>query len=452
MFAVVDVETTGGHPSGHAITEIAIVIHNGNSILDHYTTLLNPGQAIPLNIQALTGITPDMVADAPTFEEKHEEIAQILGDHIFVAHNVNFDLGFIQHAFKQVGVQYNPKRLCSVRYARRVEKGLRSYSLKNLCHHFNITNDAAHRAWGDAEATAHILGILLAKDREGQWQQMIKRNQGELNLPPNLPAKEYHQLPERPGVYYFYNQKEQIIYIGKARNLKRRVASHFGAAKSTKRSQAFKREIYHIHYELTGSELGASLLEDHEIRHHWPIYNKAQKKPKQRFGVFHYKNQDGNWSLVVNRLQKQRGYLMQFFTLHEAQSWLLNQVKSYDLNPAYCGLTRNYLPENSTPNHNKNFEAMVAQHLQREENYLLKTPGRDADEEGFIWVQNGQLKGLGFVGRHEDFDPRFEIADKARLLRNSVTTASLLRRVQEEEKYPMVPLPKTLEQKDGLLF
>lgn len=452
MFAVVDVETTGGHPSGHAITEIAIVLSNGISVIDQYSSLVNPQQNIPLNIESLTGISNAMVADAPTFSEIAEEIQDFLGDHIFVAHNVNFDLGFIQHAFKRQGIDYNPKRLCSVRYARRVAKGLRSYSLKNLCQHFNITNAAAHRAWGDAIATAQIMALLLETDKSAQWQQMIKRNQGEINLPPHLPAKEYHGLPEKPGVYYFYSQEGKPIYIGKATNLKKRVASHFGSDKSTKRAQAFKREIYHVHFELTGSTLLASLLEDHEIRHYWPAYNRAQKKPKNRFGVFHYKNQDGMYCLVVNRLQKQRGYLVDFYSLAEAQNWLLNQVKDFQLNPQYCGLTSAYLPEANEKVHNHNFEKLLRANQEDNQHYLIKTSGRTAQEQGFAWVASGQLKGIGFVATDSDYTSPESALENARPLNNSITTTSIIRKVLLDKTHAIVPVQAQTQLQDGLLF
>ena len=161
MFAVVDIETTGSYARGNGITEIAIYITDGLEIKDTYSTLLNPEQSIPYAIQQLTGIDDSMVAEAPTFAEKAEEIRAFLADHVFVAHNVSFDLGFVQAAFKEVGVNYNPRRLCTVRYSRRIIPGLRSYSLSSLCKHFNYSNQSAHRAWADTEVTTKILHQLF---------------------------------------------------------------------------------------------------------------------------------------------------------------------------------------------------------------------------------------------------------------------------------------------------
>lgn len=438
LFAVVDVETTGGHASGHGMTEIAIVIHDGMKVVDEYSTLLNPGQPIPLSIQTLTGITPDMVEDAPTFAEVADEIQQFLGGHIFVAHNVNFDYGFVKNAFASVGVDYNPKRLCTVRYSRRIEGGLRSYSLKNLCKHFNVSNEAAHRAYGDARATAQILGLLLEQDVKGIWQHVIKKNAGEFYLPANLPAEQYLNLPESPGVYYFKDKGGTAIYIGKARNLKKRVSSHFIADKASKRSQAFKREIYQIDFELTGSELLASLLEDHEIRQYWPKYNRAQKNPKVRFGVYAYQNRGGRWSLAVNKITTQQGYLMQFYSRHEAMSWVFDKVKEYGLEPAHCGFPGSELEgQHNADEHNTAVEKLIKDVSDYHENYLIKTSGRNAEEDGFAYVENGYLSGIGFVPKDHQVNSLEDILSFVRALKSSTTTHSIIHKTLQNGRYPI---------------
>tara|TARA_R110000850_G_scaffold44945_8_gene113801 strand:- start:419 stop:1747 length:1329 start_codon:yes stop_codon:yes gene_type:complete len=438
MFAVVDVETTGGHASGHGMTEIAIVVYDGMKVVDSYSTLLNPQQSIPLGIQTLTGITPEMVKEAPIFKEKAEEIRDFLGDHIFVAHNVNFDFSFVRSAFSSCGVDYNPKRLCSVRYARKVEKGLRSYSLKNLCAHFEITNEAAHRAWGDAFATAKVLGNLLEKDKDGQWQYLIKKNSGEFNLPANLPSVEYKKLPEAPGVYYFKDQSGKAIYIGKATNLKKRVASHFISDKETKRSQAFKREIYHIEYEETGSELLASLLEDNEIRQYWPKYNSAQKKPKKKFGVYAYQNQKGINMLAVNQVTRQMGFMKEFFTLHEAQTWVMQMVNKYELDAAYCGFPFSEIEhEVSLDQHNERVDTLIKDNMEYAQSFVIKTKGRSQDEDGFALIDDGQLAGIGFIPHSSDIRSHEDLRDYMRELHNSITTQGILNKVLESGRYPI---------------
>lgn len=436
MFAVVDVETTGGHPSGHTMTEIGVVIHDGEKVVERFSSLLNPDQHIPIGIQTLTGITPDMVEDAPRFEEVAEKLQKLLSDHIFVAHNVNFDYGFVSSAFAKCGIQYNPKRLCTVRYSRRVEKGLPSYSLGNLCKHFDVKNEAAHRALGDADATAEILTLLLKKDVNEEWKSVVKKNAGEFYLPSNLPSQDYKNLPNAPGVYYFLGADGKAIYIGKATDLKKRVSSHFISQKETKRSQAFKREIYNIRFELTGSEFVASLLEDHEIRHYWPIYNSAQKKPKSRYGVFTYQNQTGITMMAINKVTRQQGFVKEFYAMHEAQAWVMLMVNKMKLNPAYCGFPFSIAEEEvSDETHVEGVEKLLT-HLKKNQNDLvIKTKGRTDDEDGFVLVEGGKLSGIGFISHTENAHDLEDFLSQLRKLNSSVTSQGLVSKALESGKF-----------------
>ena len=439
MFAVVDVETTGGYANSHRMTEIAIVIHDGVEVVQDYTTLLNPHRPIPAGITALTGIDDYMVADAPDFTEVAEEIRAILADHIFVAHNVNFDYSFVRAAFAEVGINYNPKRMCSVRYARKVNPGLRSYSLKNLVKNFNLSNAAAHRAWGDARVTAQLLQLLLEADKGGVWQHLVKRNSGEFNLPAHLPSDEYHNLPEKPGVYYMYNEGGEPIYIGKARNLKKRVASHFISDKESKRNQAFKREIHHIDYQLTGSELLASLLEDHEIRHYWPRYNSAQKNPKRKFGLYMYQNQKGVWQLGINRVTRQQGFIMEFYSQFDAQNWLIEMIRKYQLNPNYCGIVGLLDQQPLDQLHDSGINQLLADIEKAKQAYVFKLPGREPTEQGYILIENGHATGYGFVDDYFSGDFAEVVMDNLQELRSSVTAQSIVRKILEEHSDVLIP-------------
>lgn len=441
MFAVVDVETTGGYASRHRMTEIAIVVHDGIKEVRRYSTLLNPQRDIPAGIQALTGITPDMVAKAPIFRDVSDEIQEVLGEHIFVAHNVNFDYAFVKEAFAEVGINYNPRRLCSVRYARQVEKGLRSYSLKNLCAHFSLENPSPHRAWGDAEVTSQLLEILLAKDKAGLWQQAIRKNSGQFNLPANLPLSEYKSLPEAPGVYYFLGRDTRPIYIGKAGNLRKRVASHFISDKESSRSQAFKREIYHVNYELTGSELIAGLLEDHEIRQYWPRYNRAQKQRRKRYGVFSYENQAGDTCLAVNLISSQQGFLREFYSVHEAHNWLHQQVDEFSLDPTLCGFPYQARKAGAgAHSHSKGIAQLFDHIAENDIAQVLKTPGRTEDEDGFVVMAQGNCRGFGFIPRDYPVSHVDEVLNYLQPLRASITTRGLLDSALASGRYPAAVL------------
>lgn len=430
------------------MTEIAIVITNGVEIIDEYSTLLKPDRHIPYNIQTLTGISNEMVEDAPLVEEVFHRIEELLTDRVFVAHNVNFDYSFVKHAYNFMGKNYNPNRLCTVRYTRKLIPGLSSYSLSNLCSHFNYKNAAAHRAWGDAIATALILHDLLKIDKDNLWRDIIKRNSGELNLPANLPSEEFKNLPESCGVYYFYNKAGKPIYIGKAKNIKKRVSTHFIGKTETKKSQAFKREIYSIDFQLTGSELIAHLLEDHEIRHFWPEYNSAQKSQKKVYGVFAYRNQNANWMMVCNTASKQHSYLAQFYSRHDALNFILDQTKRYSLDANLCSFPTYTESKISAEDHNKSFEKMLLDLKKGFGTFLLKTQGREKGESGFVLIESGKLKGYGFINLEDNISSIEDIEAFLTPLRSSITSSAILRSALSSGKYKM----QTLELKLGLLF
>lgn len=416
------------------MTEIAIVLHDGCKIVDRYETLLRPRRPIPRSIQSLTGISPQMTAEAPRFSEVAEKVFCFLGDHIFVAHNVNFDYSFVRTALQEAGYSYQPKRLCTVRYARRVHPGLRSYSLSNLCQEYRITNNAAHRAGGDATATAYLLAYLLELDQEGQWQHMLKRNTGELNLPTHLPPEEFQQLPSTSGVYYFYGQDARPLYIGKARNLKKRVVSHFNSAKEKSKTQKLHREIKHIHYTLTGEEYLAALLEDHEIRRHWPIYNRAQKKSPLRYGVFLFPTGKGS-RLAINRIQpRQQGFLADFYSLPEAQNWLFEKVRLYGLSPQLCGIlpgVEDSLPPSSAANHETGIKKLIDQLKQPQQARAFKLKGRQADEQAWLLLQGDQPRGYIFTNV-EDQRSWPDLWKECQPLSGSITVRMILRKMEEE--------------------
>src|SRR5215217_3489188 len=183
LYAVVDIETTGGFASGNGITEISILVHNGVEVVSVYDTLINPEQDIPTYIESLTGISNDMVIDAPVFSDVADEIYELLHDKVFVAHNVNFDFSFIKHHLSNCGYELNCKKLCTVRLSRKLLPGHGSYSLGKLCAALNISLHNRHRAGGDAAATAELLTLLLNADMEGIIAQTLSRTSKEQVLP-----------------------------------------------------------------------------------------------------------------------------------------------------------------------------------------------------------------------------------------------------------------------------
>src|SRR5690349_17740756 len=312
MYAIVDIETTGGYAANHRITEIAIYLHDGMQVTDSYHSLINPGRNIPHYITGLTGISTEMVLDAPTFEEIAPDIFNLLEGKVFVAHNAHFDYSFLKQEFELASLNWTSKKLCTVRLSRKIIPGLRSYSLGSLAESLGIEITNRHRAGGDASATAKIFDLLLRRDKDGQIAKALKRNSGETILPPNLPKEEFDRLPALPGVYYFQNSRGQVIYVGKAINIKKRIAGHFtGDAREWSRSK-IRNEIHHIRYELTGNELIALILESQEIRRLWPKYNQAQKYKVDEWGIFDYEDRNGYLRFAVNNVTRGAHPLIRF--------------------------------------------------------------------------------------------------------------------------------------------
>ena len=163
-FAVVDIETTGSTPQSAGITEIAIVIHNGVEVTGKYVTLINPRHKIPPFIVNMTGISDEMVAGAPLFEDVAPQIYNLLNGRVFVAHNVSFDYSFVHYLLGRSGFQWSAPKLCTIKLSRRVFPGLDKYGLGSLTRDLGIKIEGRHRAWGDAAATAQVLTMAIEKE------------------------------------------------------------------------------------------------------------------------------------------------------------------------------------------------------------------------------------------------------------------------------------------------
>lgn len=345
LYAIVDIETTGGHASGHAITEIAIHVHDGQRVTRHFKTLINPGRKIPLYITALTGITNEMVATAPFFGEVAPDVFAILQDNVFVAHNVNFDFSFVKHHLKQHGYDLNVKKLCTVRLSRKVFKGFPSYSLGNVCRNLGIKIENRHRADGDAKATTLLFDKILQQGGETYINAMLKKSSAEQWLPIQLDKNQIEQLPASPGVYYFHDAKGKIIYVGKAINIKKRVSSHFTHNDAEKKRQHFLRHVCRITFTACASELQALVLESTEIKRLWPKYNYSQKQPSQKYGLYCFEDNGGYLRLAIDKKKKNLPALYHFNLLHEGLVLLKKMIEEFGLSYKLCYLDKTPLTE-----------------------------------------------------------------------------------------------------------
>lgn len=332
-YAIVDIETTGGHASANGITEIAIILHDGVQVTGKFETLVNPHQLIPRYVESLTGITNAMVAMAPSFSEIADKVYNLLNNKVFVAHNVNFDYSFIKYHLDRQGIVWQAPKLCTVRLSRKVFPGHPSYSLGKICRTLDISVDNRHRAMGDALATTKLWEKLLAEGGEPVIREFLKRGSGEQSVPLYLDTNEVYSLPRIPGVYYFLDNKGDVVYVGKALDLRQRVLSHFSNNKSGRQKQEFLRNVHKVKYVPVPNELMAFLLEEAEIKRLWPRYNRSQKRPAQKYGLFSYEDGRGYLRLAVEKMSRGSKPLYSFGLITEGRNLLQQLVRVHLLCP-----------------------------------------------------------------------------------------------------------------------
>jgi len=441
MYAIVDIETTGGHAANHRITEIAIYHHDGLQITDHYRTLLNPGKSIPHFITGLTGINYEMVKEAPSFEDVAHEIFGWLDGRVFVAHNAQFDYSFLKKEFEDVNIQWNPRKLCTVRLARKIIPGLHSYSLGRLAESLGIKIPDRHRADGDALATAKIFDLLLKRDNEGAIAKALKRNSGETILPPNLPKEEFENLPSKAGVYYFLDAHGQVIYVGKAINIKKRMIGHFtGEAREWNRTN-IRNEIHHITYELTGTELIALIFEAQEIRRLWPKYNLAQKIKTEEWGIYDYEDRNGYLRFCINVVSKGSHPLVTFSMKGDAWNFWWEKVKAFDLCPKLSGLQlakgdcfsfqsgscKGACQGVESPKkYNKRAQKAIDSFQEQGDTLAIIGNGRNVNEKSLVLLENGNYFGFGFYDKNESINNVDEAKNYVKLGKENRTVQNLV--------------------------
>ncbi|WP_316849005.1 exonuclease domain-containing protein [Pedobacter agri] len=411
LYAVVDIETTGGHASANGITEVAINIHDENKVVESFTTLINPGQSIPVYITALTGIDDAMLVDAPTFADVALQIYQLLHDKIFVAHNVNFDYSFLKHHLSAVGYELNCRKLCTVRMSRKIIPGKASYSLGKLCSVLQIPIHNRHRAAGDADATSILFNMLLEADHEGIMAEMLKKTSKEQVLPPHLDRASISRLPDQPGVYYFKDNKGKIVYVGKAKNLRKRVISHFTGNKPNKQRQDFLRTIYNVDHVVCGTELMALILEANEIKRLWPENNRAMKRYEHKYDLYVFEDQNGYMRLAIDKHKKNNKSLQSFNSLLEGYNFLNHLIEKYQLCARLCYLQKTATKCKAHDNgqcfgacssietvavYNKRLSNALDDIQSLQPSFALIDDGREEEELSCLVVENGKFYGMGY--------------------------------------------------------
>jgi len=272
----VDIETTGGSYRNSRVLEVAVIRYENGQVVQEFSSLVNPETYIPASITTLTGIHQDDVLDAPKFEDIADELYEILSGAVFVAHNVRFDYSFLKNEFAQVGLQFSPKLLCTVRLSRALYIGQKGHSLAKLIERHNIPVLARHRALDDAQAILYF--TQLAYDEHGHelFQEAVSRQLKTQYLPPYLDTEEIENVENIPGVYVFEDESHQPLYVGKSINLKKRILSHFQDKSS--REIKMSQNVYFVKTIPTGSELAALILESKMVKELKPLFNRKLRR------------------------------------------------------------------------------------------------------------------------------------------------------------------------------
>jgi DNA polymerase-3 subunit epsilon len=413
VYAIVDIETTGGSATRSRITEIAIYKHDGKKIVDEYQTLVNPCQEIPYNITKLTGIDNNLVANAPVFIDVAAKIDAFLTDCVFVAHNVNFDYGFIKAEFDRAGLNFRRKKLCTVRLSRKLMPGKLSYSLGKLCASEGISLNNAHRAAADAKATAILFTQLMKIDKEGFIENALNPLSLESLMPPNMPKEDFLALPNKQGIYYLLNQKREVIYIGKGKDIKKRIHAHFSGNTNTKSKYDFVKNIFGIDFKVIPNTLLVDIIEATEIKKHWPIHNRSYKRITLNFGLFKYTDRNGYDRFNFGRCGKHDKPLKSFKNLVEIKVFLKEMVEDYNLCPRLSGLQPissgkcNYIEElecfgacegkEDADLYNLRIQQAIVEKVNKNTTFVLKEESYERAEQAVVLVENGRYKGYGHV-------------------------------------------------------
>jgi len=410
VYAIIDIETNGGSIRNSKITEIAIFLHDGYKVVKKFTSLVNPETSIPPFITRLTGISEEMVVNAPRFYEVAKDIVEITENAIFVAHSVSFDYNVIRSEFRRLGYDYNRDKLCTVKLSRKLMPLQPSYSLGKLCDNLNIEINGRHRAGGDAEATVKLFELLLSLDDKKITFGSLNREQYSFENP-NVSAEMIDSLPEEIGVYYFYNAVAELIYIGKSKNVRKRVISHLLNSKSNK-ALAMRNEIADIDYELTGSELVALLKESEEIKQKKPYYNSAQKRTYFQYGLFTDQQIDGYIRFELKKIKEGSLPLMAYASRLEAINHIYYINDEYQLCLSLTGLNKGRgacfhysihkcngacLEREPVEEYNTRVMRAIESFKYKKQNALIIDKGRKINEKAVIQLKNGKYMGFGYT-------------------------------------------------------
>ncbi len=408
MYAIVDIETTGGQFNEEGITEIAIYKFDGHEVVDQFISLVNPEKEIQPFVVKLTGINNAMLRSAPKFYEVAKRIIEITEGCILVAHNTSFDYRILRTEFNRLGYDFVKPTLCTVELSKKLIPEQPSYSLGKLVRALGIPMSDRHRASGDAIATVKLFKMLLAKDTEKEILISLIKAEIKNGLTPKL-LDIVESLPSRTGIYYMHNEKGDLIYIGKSKNIKKRVNQHFTG--TTNKSKKIQIEVFAVTHEETGSELIALLKESEEIKINKPIYNRAQRKSIFQWALYKEVDENGYINLTIQKADGRKKEITSYTSIQEGKNALFKITEKYNLCQKLNGLfeTQNgcfqykikecngaCLGKESPEEYNERVEDFIREMEFDNNNMIIIDRGRSVNERSAVLIENGIYKGYCF--------------------------------------------------------
>ena len=342
-FAFIDVETTGMKPLADRVTEIAIIRFSANREPERWQSLINPGVAIPAEIQALTGITNAMLRDAPSFFAVRDEVRRLLEGAVFVAHNARFDYGFIKNEFRRQGEAFTADVLCTVRLSRRLYPDAEGHGLDAVISRHRLSGFDRHRAMGDTEATAAFVCKIEDDHSSDTLKAIVKSLLKTPSLPAHLPTTVLADIPDSPGVYLFYGINDLPLYIGKAKHLRERIRAHFSSDHMTPNDIRLSQEMRRIEWLPTAGEFSALLLEAQLVKERMPLHNVNLRR-REKVGFFQLletqENASLHWISAANLPDAHTDIFGPFSDKASAKKWLMFAAREHQLCDHLLGFSK----------------------------------------------------------------------------------------------------------------
>lgn len=447
MYAILDIETTGGQFNEEGITEIAIYKFDGHEIVDQFISLVNPEIPIQPFVVKLTGINNAMLRSAPKFYEVAKRIIEITNDSILVAHNADFDYRILRTEFRRLGYDFSQKTLCTVELSKKLLPEQPSHSLGKLVRALGIPIADRHRASGDAMATLKLFKLLLSKDSEKVIVKGLVKSGIEKGPAPKL-NHIIENLPSKTGVYYIYKEDGSLIYIGHSKNIRKRVNQHFtGINKISKRIQS---EVFTVTFEETGNELIAILKESEEIKVNRPVYNRVPKKNVLGWAIYSEKDTEGYLRLKLQKTDGRKKEILSFANEMEGKNTLAHLTLQYHLCPKLTGLSESRrecshyidgtcdgacIGKIPTNEYNLRIQELIEKNIFENKNMVLIDKGRTINERAAILIEKGIYKGYAFYDLNHQINNIDILKNILTPMPNNRNTKSIIQSYMRKNKH-----------------